>query len=96
MRPDTVSIFILPPSLEELDRRLRARAKDSPEEIARRMAEAASEISHWAEYDYVLINDDLETCFAELRSVVAAERLRLARRPGIREFVSGMNAAMQA
>lgn len=84
---DALSIFILPPSLAELERRLRTRAQDSEAEIARRMAESRSEISHWSEYDFVLINDDVERCFADLNTIVAAERLRLSRRPDLREKV---------
>lgn len=74
-----VKVFILPPSIEELERRLRARAEDSDEVIARRMAEAKAEISHWAEYDYVLINDNLDQCFARIETIIAAERLRWRR-----------------
>ncbi len=88
--PDALSIFILPPSLAELERRLRGRAQDSEAEVSRRMAESRSEISHWAEYDFVLINDDLERCFQELQMIISTERLRLTRRPGLREFVQSM------
>ena len=83
MGRDAISIFILPPSIEELERRLRARAQDAPEVIARRMGEARREMSHWAEYRYILINDDLDTCYAELRAILTAERLRRDRRPDI-------------
>ncbi len=89
---DALSIFILPPSLAELERRLRQRAQDSDGEISRRMAESRSEISHWAEYDYVLINDDLDRCSGELATIIAAERLRLVRRPDLREKVQAMTA----
>jgi guanylate kinase len=78
-----VSIFILPPSIAALEARLRARAEDSPEVIARRMARAEDEISHWAEYDYVLVNDSLDRCEAELRVILAAERLRRPRQPAL-------------
>jgi len=84
---DMVSIFILPPSAGELERRLRTRAQDSEEVIHRRMAGAANEISHWAEYDYVVINEDVETALAEIRMIVGTERLRRERRLGLFEFV---------
>lgn len=86
-REDLVSVFILPPSTRELERRLHTRAQDSDEVIAGRMAKAAEEISHWAEYDYVIINEDLEQALTEVRSVLAAERLRRDRRPGLMNFV---------
>lgn len=89
---DVLSIFILPPSLAELERRLRGRAQDDPKEIEHRMNESRSELSHWAEYDFVVINDDLETCFQELVTIVRAERLRLVRRPDLREKVQLMVA----
>ena len=76
MGEDLVRIFILPPSMAELERRLRARGTDSEEVIAGRMQRAAGEISHWAEYDYVLINDDMDACLAEVEAIVAAERLK--------------------
>ncbi len=79
-----VSVFILPPSVEELERRLRRRAQDPEEVIARRMAAARCEIEHWREYDYVLVNDDLERCFADLRAVLTAERIRLDRDHGMK------------
>ncbi|QPH53367.1 guanylate kinase [Pontivivens ytuae] len=83
MGREAISIFILPPSIEELEHRLRKRAQDAPDVIARRMGEARREMSHWAEYDYILINDDLDTCYDQLRSVLVAERLRRDRRPDI-------------
>ena len=86
-----VSVFILPPSIAELARRLRARGQDSAEVIAGRMAKSRDEISHWAEYDYVLVNDDLDRCEAEIRAILAAERLRRARRPGLTGFVQGLD-----
>ena len=93
MGEDLVRIFILPPSLAELERRLRNRGTDSDEVIANRMQRAASEISHWAEYDYVLVNRDTETCLAEVEAIVAAERLKRARQAGlvtfVRDLVSG-------
>ena len=91
-----VSIFILPPSIDALAERLRARAQDSAEVIAGRMAKARSEISHWAEYDYVLINDDLDRCYAQIVTVVEAERLRLTRQRGMRRFVDRLNAEFDA
>ncbi len=86
MRDDLVSIFILPPSHEELERRLRARAQDSDEVVAARMAKANDEISHWAEYDYVVINDDLESTLAKIRTILDAERMKRSRQTGIAEF----------
>jgi len=83
---DVVSIFILPPSITELDRRLRARAQDSDEVIAGRMAKSRDEISHWAEYDYVLINRDTEACLSQVRAIVAAERLKRQRQVGLVAF----------
>ena len=93
MRDDLVRIFLLPPSMEELERRLRARGTDSDEVIAERMRRAAGEISHWAEYDYVLINDDMERCLSEVRSIVAAERLKTRRHTGLVDFVRGLGPA---
>ncbi len=87
MGEDLVSIFILPPSMDELDRRLHTRATDSDDVIADRMRRAASEIGHWAEYDYVLINEDMERCLAEVKAIVAAERLKRTRQPGLVAFV---------
>ena len=84
---DLVRIFILPPSMEELERRLRARGTDSEEVIESRMRRAASEIGHWGEYDYVLINQDMNHCLAEVQSIIDAERLRRDRRPYLFDFV---------
>lgn len=86
-----VSVFILPPSIAALEERLRARAQDSDEVIRGRMAKARDEISHWAAYDYVLINDDLDRCAAEVRAILTAERLRRARRPGLVDMVHFLN-----
>jgi guanylate kinase len=83
---DVVRVFILPPSMEELGRRLRGRGTDSDEVIASRMARAASEISHWDGYDYVLINDEVDTCFAQVVHILAAERLRRSRQTGLIGF----------
>jgi guanylate kinase len=87
---DLVRVFILPPHLDELERRLRARNTDHPEVIADRMARARDEISHWGEYDYILVNDDAEACLAEIRAILAAERLRRKRQLGLAAFVRGM------
>jgi guanylate kinase len=87
MGEDLVSIFILPPSMGELNRRLRARATDSEEVIADRMRRAASEIGHWAEYDYVLINENMDRCLEDVKAIVAAERLKRTRQPGLVAFV---------
>ena len=92
MREDVVSVFILPPSIAELDRRLRQRGQDSDTVIAGRMARSQSEISHWAEYDYVLVNRDLDATFADLLTIVQAERMRRARQPQLADFVRGLNA----
>lgn len=79
---DTLLIFLLPPSLGELQNRITSRAEDSPERMRQRMAAARSEISHWDEYDYVLVNDDFATCFEQAKAIIAAARLRLASRRG--------------
>ncbi len=88
--PDIVRVFILPPSMTELERRLRSRGTDSDAVIAGRMERAAAEISHWAEYDYVLVNDDAEACLAKTRAILDAERLRRNRRTGLVDFVRGL------
>ena len=85
--PDIVRVFILPPSMPELERRLRARGTDSEEVIARRMQRAAAEISHWAEYDYVLINNDAEKCRELVHNILKAERLKATRRVFLHDFV---------
>lgn len=92
MRDDVVSIFILPPSIAVLEQRLRQRGQDSAAVIADRMSKSQAEISHWAEYDYVLVNNDLETTFADLLTIVQAERMRRARQPQLADFVRGLNA----
>ena len=84
---DVVSIFVLPPSIAELDRRLRGRAQDSEEVIAGRMAKSRDEISHWAEYDYVLVNDDADRCLADIRAILASARLERRRQIGLAPFV---------
>jgi guanylate kinase len=91
LREAAVSIFILPPSIAALEGRLVARGQDAQDVIARRMAKARDEISHWAEYDYVLVNDNLSRCEGELGAIIAAERLRRERRPGLVGFVAGLN-----
>lgn len=89
-RGDLVSVFILPPSVAELERRLRTRAQDAEGVVARRMQKAADEISHWQEYDYVLVNDDLEATIHHVRCILDAERLKRARQPGLEAFVRGL------
>jgi guanylate kinase len=82
-----VTIFLLPPSMDELDRRLRARGTDSHEVIADRMRRAADEIDHWAEYEYVLVNRDMEACLTEVQAIVAAERVKRVRQTNLHPFV---------
>jgi guanylate kinase len=84
---DVVSVFLLPPSIAELEARLRARGTDSDEVIAGRMDRARAEISHWDGYDYVVINDEIDTCFEHVRTILRAERLRRARQTGLVDFV---------
>jgi guanylate kinase len=87
MRADVVSVFVLPPSAAELKARLERRAEDSPETIARRLRAAAEEIPHWNEYDYVLVNRDLDKSFARLRAILTAERLKRVLMPNLHSFV---------
>jgi guanylate kinase len=82
-----VKVFILPPSNEELERRLRSRAQDPEEVVRSRMAKAATEISHWPEYDYIIVNEDLDRSFAQLEAILRAERSRRARMTGLTDFV---------
>jgi guanylate kinase len=89
---DFVSVFLLPPSVPELERRLTTRAQDSDEVIRGRMAKAADEMSHWAEYDYVLLNRDVDETFAQLQAILTAERLKRERQPGLSDFVRGLQA----
>jgi guanylate kinase len=96
MRGDVVSIFILPPSIAELDRRLRSRAQDSEAVIAGRMAKSRDEISHWAEYDYVLVNEDLDRTFEHLKTILSAERLKRERQPQLSAFVRTLNEEFEA
>ncbi|VXC96373.1 guanylate kinase [Sphingomonas sp. 8AM] len=84
---DVVRVFILPPSMEELRRRLEGRATDAQEIIERRMSRADAEISHWDGYDYVLLNDDVETCYAKVKTILAAERLKRSRQTGLIGFI---------
>ena len=84
---DLVRVFVLPPSTTELERRLHARAQDSDEVVAKRMAKAADEMSHWAEYDYIVINDAVDRSLSEVQAILTAERLRRQRRVGLHEFV---------
>jgi len=91
-RSDVVSVFVLPPSIEELERRLHRRAQDSHAVIAGRMAKAADEMSHWAEYDYVVVNRDLDQAFANIQAILAAERLKRERQTGLSAFVRGLQA----
>lgn len=93
---DVVSVFVLPPSIAELEQRLRGRAQDSEEVIAGRMAKSQGEISHWAEYDYVIVNRDLDAAFAELVTILSAERLRRDRQPDLADFVRGLNKEFDA
>lgn len=89
-RGDLVSVFILPPSTIELERRLRKRAQDPPEVVARRMAKAADEMSHYAEYDYIIVNREIEESVNQVMAILQAERLRRARLVGLGEFVKGL------
>ena len=93
---DVVSIFVLPPSIAELDRRLRSRGQDSDAVIAGRMAKSRDEISHWAEYDYVIVNSDIDNAFNQLTTILQAERLRRDRQPELAEFVRGLNREFEA
>lgn len=87
---DVVRVFILPPSMEELRGRLERRATDSPDVIDARMQRAAAEISHWDGYDYVLVNDDVQACYAQVKNILAAERLKRSRQTGLIGFVRGL------
>jgi guanylate kinase len=91
---DLVSVFVLPPSISDLERRLRTRAQDAEDVIRARMFKAADEMSHWAEYDYVVINADLDRAFSEVRAILAAERLKRERQSGLAAFVRGMQAEL--
>ena len=93
-RTDLVSIFVLPPSIPELERRLHQRAQDDFETIHRRMAKAAGEMSHWQEYDYVVINNNLDQAFADVAAILAAERVKRDRQVGLSDFVRGLQAKL--
>jgi guanylate kinase len=95
LRDAVVSIFILPPSIAELESRLRVRGQDAEHVMAGRMGKSRDEISHWAEYDYVLINENLARCEADLRAIIEAERLRRDRRPELMEHVRRLNAEFE-
>jgi guanylate kinase len=92
-RDDLVSIFVLPPSLEELERRLRGRGQDSEEVVQHRMSRAADEMSHWPEYDYVIINHEVDKSIEQTRAILSAERLRRYRQKGLVAFVNAMRGA---
>jgi guanylate kinase len=94
MPQDLVRVFILPPSVRVLEERLKARAQDPPEEVARRMARAVDEISHWGEYDYVIVNADLEASVTGLRAILNAERLKRERLLGLSDFVRRMQQSL--
>jgi guanylate kinase len=93
-RTDLVAVFVLPPSVPELERRLRARAQDDYDTILHRMAKASDEMSHWAEYDYVVINREVDRAYADVKAILAAERLKRERQPGLSEFVRGLQAKL--
>lgn len=92
---DVVSVFILPPSAADLEKRLHTRAQDSEEVIRGRMDRASHEMSHWAEYDYIVINNNVEDAFAEVQSILKAERLKRARRSGLTEFVRNLQRQLE-
>lgn len=93
-RDDLVSVFILPPSWRELERRIHTRAQDTEEEIARRMAKAADEMSHWAEYDYVIVNRDLDESVSHVQAILNSERLKRRRQVGLAEFVKALQQGL--
>jgi guanylate kinase len=94
-RADVVSVFILPPSAAELEKRLHSRAQDSHEVIRGRMDRASHEMSHWAEYDYIVINHDVDEAFAEVQSILKAERLKRERRTGLTTFVRKLQQQLE-
>lgn len=94
MRADVVSVFILPPSIPELERRLRRRAEDSDEVIARRLRNAGGEIAHWGDYDYVLVNEDIQTCFRALRQILDVERMKRHRQTQLGEDIARLQAEL--
>jgi guanylate kinase len=93
-RDDLVSVFVLPPSVPELERRLQTRAQDTDDVIRARMAKAGDEMSHWAEYDYVVINEAIDVSAAQVRAILAAERLKRGRQVGLIGFVRGLQAQL--
>ena len=95
-RADVVSVFILPPSAADLERRLHTRAQDSDDVIRGRMDRAAHELSHWAEYDYIVINQNVDEAFAEVHSILKAERLKRARRTGLTAFVRELQKQLES
>jgi guanylate kinase len=92
---DVVSVFILPPSATDLEKRLHTRAQDSDEVIRGRMDRASHELSHWAEYDYIVVNQNVDEAFAEVQSILKAERLKRARRTGLTEFVRNLQRQLE-
>jgi guanylate kinase len=94
-RDDVVSVFILPPSVADLEKRLHSRAQDSTDVIRRRMSRASHEMSHWAEYDYIVINHDVDAAFAEVQSILKAERLKRERRSGLTTFVRELQRQLE-
>ena len=94
MPRDLVTVFVLPPAIPELERRLRSRAQDDESVIRTRMAKAADEMSHWAEYDYVVINRELDRAFLDVRAILAAERLKRERQTGLSAFVRGLQSEL--
>src|SRR5437868_10167296 len=94
-RADVVSVFMLPPSAADLERRLHTRAQDSEQVILGRMSRAAHEMSHWAEYDYIVINHDVDEAFAEVQSILKAERLKRERRTGLTNFVRALQRQLE-
>ncbi len=93
-RADLVRVFILPPSTMELERRLRARAQDSDDVVASRMAKASEEMSHWAEYDYVIVNNDIDSSFAKLQAILTAERCKRERQTGLSDFAKQLREGL--
>jgi len=93
VRQDLVSVFILPPSMAALEDRLKRRAQDAPDVVRERMAKSSDEMSHWPEYEYVIVNTDLETSVREVQAILTAERLRRERQVGLAEFVNRLRDA---
>jgi guanylate kinase len=93
-RADLVSVFVLPPTIPDLEQRLKSRAQDAPDVIRSRMAKASDEMSHWAEYDYVIINRKVPDAFEDVRAILGAERLKRERQPGLSAFVRSLQAGL--